>query len=125
MSSTLGDPTTLGAILVTMGVLSPEQLDEAVEAQENSSIDRQLGNQLVVMRFCDLGQVEEALQTQERMRKNGHSKALAVADIALARQKKLDAMTEEVLERSARVVRSATGQDHPAITPAVLAAEKV
>jgi len=121
MSHRQGDTTSLGAILVSMGAISPAQLDEAVEAQERSSLDMLIGNQLVVMQLCDLSQIEDALTKQARMRENGHSKALTVADIAVERRKRSDKTMQEVVERSARVVRSVTGRDHPAITSAMLA----
>jgi len=125
MSHRQGDTTSLGAILVSMGAISPSQLDEAVEAQERSSLDMLIGNQLVVMQMCELSQVEDALAKQARMRKNGHAKALAVADIAQERMRRAGKRLEEVVERSARVARSATGQDHPAITSTMLAEGEV
>lgn len=116
------DPTSLGAILVSMGTITQEELDMAVEMQERSSIERQLGNQLVVLDVCSNEQIDIALAAQEKMRKNPHEHAVAVADIALARKKRVNGERQKLQESGERVIRKAsTGTKHHAITPAMLA----
>jgi hypothetical protein len=116
------DPTSLGAILVSMGTITAEELAEAVEMQQRSSIERQIGNQLVVLDKCTAEQVDIALATQEKMRRGKHDQAVAVADIALARKKKCGADRRGLIARGERVARrTSTGEHFPALTPALLA----
>jgi hypothetical protein len=115
------DTTSLGAILVSMGVITEEELTAAVEFQWRSSMERLLGNQLVVMEVCSKEQVDEALRAQEKMRSGKYGHAVAVADIALARKKRMQEENKRFVETTDRVVKKVTGMDHPAISPPMLA----
>ncbi len=53
---------SLGQILTGFGIISEQQLDEALAAQKDSGL--RLGEQLQEMEFCDTGDVEWALSTQ-------------------------------------------------------------
>ena len=115
------DPTSIGAILLSMGTITEEELDMALEMQERSSIDRQLGNQLVVLDVCTNEQVDIALAAQMRMRKGDHERAVAVADIAVARKKRLCSESQRLRERGETVAKKATGSSYRAVTPSMLA----
>lgn len=115
------DTTSLGAILVSMGVITEEELTSAIEFQRRSSIEQLLGNQLVVMDVCSKEEVEQALAAQEKMRESPRGHAVTMCDIALARKREVQEEREKLAEKTDRVVRKVTGMDHPAITPAMLA----
>jgi hypothetical protein len=116
------DPTSLGCILVAMSAVTPDQLAEAVEQQERSSIEHLLGKLLVADGHCTNDQLEIALAAQEAMRsKDKRKQAMAVAEIAKHRKRGTNGARLRIIERSASIVKKATGQDHPAITPEMLA----
>jgi hypothetical protein len=115
------DPTSLGCILVAMSAVTPDQLAEAVDQQKRASIEHLLGKLLVADGHCTPEQLEIALAAQDAMRSKDRTKqAIAVAEIARHRKKKTNGARLRILERSASIVKKATGQDHPAITAEML-----
>lgn len=116
------DPTSLGCILIAMSAVTPDQLSEAVEQQRMSSIELLLGKLLVADGHCTGEQLEIALAAQEAMRsKDKRKQAMAVAEIATHRKRLANGARLRIIERSASIVKKATGQDHPAITAEMLA----
>jgi len=116
------DPTSIGAILIAMSAITPDQLAEAVEQQERSSLEHLLGKLLVADGHCTPDQLDIALAAQEAMRsKNKARQAIAVAEIAKQRKQKTNGARQRIIERSASIVKKATGQAHPAITPEMVA----
>jgi hypothetical protein len=105
-----------------MSAITPDQLSGAVELQETSTLEHLLGKLLVAEGDCTNEQLEVALAAQEAMRcKSKTKQALAVAEIAKYRKRGNNGAQRRVIERSASLVKKATGSDHPAITPALLA----
>jgi hypothetical protein len=116
------DPTSIGAILIAMSAITPEQLVEAVEQQERSTLEHLLGKLLVADGHCTSEQLDIALAAQEAMRsKDKKRQALAVAEIATVRKRGTNGARQRLIERSASIVRKATGQGHPAVAPEMLA----
>lgn len=116
------DPTSLGSILLKMGVLTQEELEMAVEMQERSSKELQLGNQLVAYEVCTREQIDIALRAQEQMRSEDNGdQALGVADIAQYRRRATSDERKKLVSRADEVVRKATGQVYPAVTAPLLA----
>ena len=113
------DATSIGAILVSMGTITEEDLHLAIHAQQNSSIEQLLGNQLVVMGLAKAGQVNLAMAAQKAMRSGSYERSMAVVDIAIARKKRTCAERRQVNARGKEVARK-TGQDHVAITDDML-----
>jgi hypothetical protein len=115
------DETSLGNVLVEMGILTPRQLQEALDRQENSTLEQLLGAVLVHFGFCTKDDVDAALSAQESLRSGKRVRhALAVADIAIARKNSNGARSRAIAS-GARFVRSATGSEFQAVTPGMLA----
>ena len=124
MTDSSGDPTSIGSILLQMGVVTPDQLVQAVEDQRKLQVDALLGKILVANGFCTAGQLEVAMAAQKSMRTGDEGdRAMAVADLAIARRrrKSIIATRDRIIQKGERVVRTITGEDHPAITPEMLA----
>lgn len=118
------DPTSIGAILIAMSAITPDQLAAAVEQQERSTLEHLLGKLLVADGHCSNDQLDIALAAQDAMRsKNKTKQALAVAEIAKQRKKGTNGARRRIIERSAAIVKKATGQNHQAITPEMMAAK--
>ena len=116
------DPTSIGCILVAMSAITPEQLQQVVEQQEQSSLEFLLGKLMVADGYCTREQLEIALAAQDAMRSRDKKKqALAITEIAMHRKRGTNGAQHRIIERSASIVRKATGQDHPAITQELLA----
>jgi hypothetical protein len=117
------DPTSLGAILVSMGTITDEDLSEAVEMLQRSSIERQIGNQLVVLDKCSTEQVDIALAAQEKMRSGKHGQAVAVVDIALARKKCTNEARRGLIKQGEEMARrtASAGGHHSVLASPMLA----
>jgi len=116
------DPTSLGAILVAMSAVTPEQLELAVEQQERATLEHLLGKLLVADGHCTHEQLEIALAAQEAMRSRDKKRqALAVAEIAKFRKRGTNGACKRLVERSVVIVKKATGPAHPVITAEMLA----
>jgi hypothetical protein len=118
------DPTSIGAILLNMGAVTEEQLEETIEEQQRLREDALLGRLLVARGYCTQDQFDIAMAAQKSMRDGGKaSRALAVADISLARsrRKSLLATRKRVIEKGQACVKHITGSQHVAITPTMLA----
>ena len=115
------DPTSLGLVLVEMGVITEDQLREAVERQENSTLEQLLGAVLVHEGFCKKEDIEAAISAQESMRRGKKVQhAMAVADLAIYR-KKTNGARDRAIASGARLVRTASGSGFKAVTPELLA----
>lgn len=115
------EDTSLGRLLVEMGAISEGQLREAVERQENSTLEQLLGAVLVHMGFCSKDEVESALSAQKSMRSGKKARhAMAVADLAIHR-KNVNGARDRAIASGARFVRTASGSEFQAITPGMLA----
>lgn len=118
------DPTSIGAILMSMGAVTQEQIEEVLEEQRRLREDALLGRLLVARGYCTEEQFNIAIAAQKSMR-NGDKerRALAVANISLARARRHSVIEtrKRVIEKGQAAVRSITGSAHQAITPAMLA----
>jgi hypothetical protein len=79
--------SSIGTILVRLGVIDEEQLQDALVYQSRASLDQMLGSVLVHKGFCTSEDIEEALALQKSLRKNPVHHAMAVADMAIKRRK--------------------------------------
>ncbi len=120
-ASAKDDATSLGNVLIEMGVISEVQLREAVERQENSSLEQLLGAVLVHQGYCSKEDVEAALSAQKSLRSGQRVKhALAVADLAIHRKTSNGARDRAIIS-GARFVRSASSPEYVAVTSEMLA----
>jgi hypothetical protein len=77
------DPTSIGLILVSMGMITEEQLAKVVELQERSTIDYLIGRLAISEGLITSDQLEDALSAQAGLRsKSKPKRALAQAKIA-------------------------------------------
>jgi hypothetical protein len=115
------DPTSLGNVLVELGLITPKQLADAVERQENSTIEQLLGAVLVHQGYCSKHDIETAMSAQKGLRKGKKiNQALAMADLAIQR-KRSNGARDRAIESGARFTRSTTGTTYPAVTAEMLA----
>jgi hypothetical protein len=117
------DPTSIGAILMSMGAVTQEQLEEVVEEQRRLREDALLGRLLVAKGYCTQEQFDIAMAAQKSMR-NGDKerRALAVADISLARSRRHSVIEtrQRIIQKGEQAVRRITNSEHKAITPDML-----
>jgi len=103
------DDTTLGAILLQMGVISLEQLDMALEKQDvarEKMASTRLGNILCDMELCPSEILDLAVKTQEGLRSGDKSdRAMAIASMASFRKKAMTAATNRMMATGDKIVR--------------------
>ena len=86
------DEAFLGTLLLELNIITETQLHEALDRQENTSIEQLLGSILVREGFCSVDDVILALKVQQSIR-GGDSKdskrlkALAFIDFAISCKK--------------------------------------
>lgn len=110
------DPTSIGAILVKMGVITEDELSLAVEEQENSSIEHLLGKLLVANGLCSMEQIEVALAAQQGMRsEEEHRQAVAIASIAMVRKKSVRKAGQAMISRGEEIANKTSSGIYPAV----------
>jgi hypothetical protein len=119
------DDTSIGAILLQLGILTPEQLEIALEKQHNSTFEERLGMVLVHIGFCSAEDVDLALSAQRSVRsaKEGdrdRQRAVAAIDLAISR-KRSNGARSNALQRGVEFIKHQTGDAFQAITPELLA----
>jgi hypothetical protein len=98
------DPTSLGAILISMGIISNEQLDQATEEQRAASPDEMLGAILIANRHITDKQLDMALSAQHGLRSTAKSaQAMANAEIAHTGVLRVMAMAARIRQKSTQV----------------------
>jgi hypothetical protein len=106
------DETNIGNILIKMGAISEDELSDAVEMQERSSIEVMLGKLLIANEICTREQISMALAAQKGLRSGDKPEAaLAIADIASYRKGRTNGKRDRVMEKA----RTATGDSYPAV----------
>jgi hypothetical protein len=79
------DPTSIGNILINLGVVTEQQLRAAVADKHRTAPDELLGLFMVGREIINREHLEKALKTQQQLRSNGKTaRALAQADVASA-----------------------------------------
>lgn len=127
MSLYKSDPTSIGAILLSMGAITCNQLDETIAEQLRLHEDALLGKLLVAAGYCSNKQLEIAIAAQQTLRNGDKTKkALALADLSIARRRRNSIVLQRgrIIDKGHRftaVAQSITSQDHVAITPHMLA----
>lgn len=98
------DPTSLGSILVSMGIISTEQLEQAAEEQRVASPDEMLGAILIANRLVTDKQLDIALSAQHGLRSSTkHAQAMANAEIAHTGVLRVMAMAARIRTKSTQV----------------------
>lgn len=118
------DPTSIGVILLNMGAVTKEQLEEVIEEQRRLREDALLGRLLIARGYCTQEQFNIAMAAQKSMRNGSKERrAMAVADISLARTRRNSVIQtrQRIIDKGRAAARSITSNDHVAIAPAMLA----
>lgn len=111
------DTTTVGAVLLAMGLITPGQLAAIVEEQNKSSVDELIGALMVKNRMISSEQLEMALSAQSGLRsKKKHTRAMAVGEIAKQSNGRVIALASTIREKSSAARRKVTGSEFKAIT---------
>jgi len=119
------DPTSLGAILLAMGIINSHQLECAVEEQADSSIEVMLGKLLIANGLISSDQLDMALSAQVGLRSRKRDvKAKAQAAIAEEGSAQVIALAASVREKSSAAKKRATGDTFPAVTAGLLSSKK-
>jgi hypothetical protein len=119
------DPTSIGSILVSMGVISIGQLNRAMEEQRTASRDVLIGKLLVAAGFISNEQLEVALNAQTGLRsKKPVVRANAQAEIAEQSSAAVVRIAGHLRKQSADTRRSRTGEGHEAVTDEMLCKRK-
>jgi hypothetical protein len=109
------DPTSIGSILVAMGVITEDQLNEVTS--EQNSIDILLGKLLVANGLISPVQLESALMSQQGLRSNKkHLKAIAQAKIAECGGGAVINFATQIRQQSTEIKKSVTGTEFPAVS---------
>ena len=107
------DPTSIGRILLLMGVVAPDDVAEAIERQKTENPDVLLGRLLVAAGVCTREQLDIAVAAQKGLRrKSDAAKACAMADVALFVKRE----GHDARQRFIHKARTATSDAHPIIT---------
>ncbi|MBU1891235.1 hypothetical protein KJ782_07195 [Patescibacteria group bacterium] len=118
------DPTSIGAILLSMGAVTPAQLEETIHEQRQLREDAMLGKLLVAKGYCTAAQFDVAIAAQKGLREGGpERRAMAVANISIARSRRHSVIEtrQRIIEKGNQVVRTVTSDEYPAITPEIIA----
>ena len=104
------DETSVGRVLIAMGVCSPGQVARAAELQRRATEEERLGIYLVAHGHISLEQLRMAISAQEGLRsKAKHKRALAQATIAQQSGAAVVRLADRVMGRAAEARRK-TGQ---------------
>lgn len=118
------DETSLGRILIAMGLCTPGQVSRAAELQRKSSTEDRIGIFLVAHGLISLEQLELALNAQEGLRsKARYKRALAQAAIAKQSGSSIVKLAGRVRGRAAEAKKQ-TGTEFPAVSLSVTEREK-
>lgn len=104
MKTPKDDPSSIGNILLKMGLVTKEQLDAVMNEQAHMREDLLMGNLMVAKGLITREQLEVALAAQQGMRKGGKSgQALAVAEVCLSHASNGRELRSRMLEKGATV----------------------
>lgn len=106
--------TTLGELLVVLGVITYEQRHVAGEAQRMSSRPMTFGEILVALNFCSQEQVDEAAELQGRLRsKQARERAEATHDVALRSKEVLGTARKQLVAAGKAIIQKIGTDDIP------------
>lgn len=115
---------SIGTILLRMKAITRAELTQVVREQEEMSADQLLGELLINRGFIDAAQLKVALDAQDGLRsRRPHVRAMAAARLAELSTQKVVHLAVVTQEESRTTRRSVTKEDHPAVTPEMMAAK--
>ena len=102
------DPTSLGAILLELGLVTHEQLEMVIKQQRLMREETMLGVLLVHNGILTQTELDIALSAQRGMREKSRIKqAMAVANIAIGRHRRqtLHDRRERIIEKGTQIIK--------------------
>jgi len=106
--------TTLGEILVVLGVISNTQRFAAMEYQQRATVPLTFGEILVGQGYCTREQVEEAARLQKGLRSDKpQEKAEAVYDVAKRSKEVLGETRRQLIATGKAIIEKAGTADIP------------
>jgi hypothetical protein len=119
------DPTSIGAILAAMGVITEEQLRDAVQEQHNVRMDVMLGKLLLADGIISARHLETALQSQQDLRSGKkHKRAMAQSRIAEQGVGAIMSLAAKLRSSVNEAKEKITGTEFPRITADMVAGKK-
>jgi len=119
------DTTSLGYILVAMGLVTPGQLAAVLEEQEKVSLELLIGKLMVANHMISTDQLDKALKIQEKLRsKNKSVRAKTQANIAQTGSANVIQLASRLRE-TVFELKKATTQNNPVITQEMLSKSKI
>lgn len=116
------DPTSLGAVLLELSLVTKEQLDNVIEQQRTMREETMLGVLLVHNGVLTQTELDIALSAQQSMREeNKPQQAIAVANLAIGRHRRptLLERRERIVQKGNFIARSLSG-DYPIVSTELL-----
>lgn len=114
--------TTLGEILVQMGLCTKDQIYEILISDHCQNRCGLFGELLISAGAITKSQLDKAMEVQAGLRSEDRCRtALATADIALVRKQDTNAKQRKLTERGEQMAKRVTATNNPAITSQVLA----
>lgn len=99
------DPTSIGSILLHMGLITDEQLWDALLFQKTAVLKQPLGDILVDCGYCTRATLDMAAEAQLGLRSEKKvDKAAAVATVAQARKGVQQAAVQTIVQRGRDLV---------------------
>ena len=111
------DNTTLGYILVELGLITDEQLHQIIDLQLKIREESKLGKLCVEQGICTEEQVHLALEEQQRLRTTDpRERALLVAEMAVRRKRRKTLVEQRgrVIDKGEQVFKSIS-DEYPVI----------
>ncbi len=100
------DDSSIGVILLAMGLIDQDQLQNALSAQRKEREQHRLGSLLQDMGAVSLDDIELAIKVQEGSRSKKHGeRAIAAATVAQQRRKHASRASKRLTERTKEFVR--------------------
>lgn len=118
----MNERTSLGAILMEMGVIEKDKLVDAIEMQRLIREEARLGKLLVENGFCSAADVKEALLKQKKLRESDHAHgAIEVADVVIKRRRSKSMVQQQsrLMEKAEQVVKRIS-DEYLQVTPEML-----
>jgi hypothetical protein len=110
------EASTLGSILIALGYVSRDQLENSAREQAAMSKEELIGRMLVVRGELDPGHLEKALELQCRLRsKKCHVRAIAQAELAEQTSQRTIELAKELRIETAKVRRESSGLGYPSV----------
>jgi|WetSurMetagenome_2_1015567.scaffolds.fasta_scaffold1228703_1 hypothetical protein len=106
--------TTIGEILVSMGVLTEKQRSTAMDYQRLHTKSQTFGEVLVQLGYCTLEEIDVALGFQKKLRsEKPQERAVATYDVAKLSKEKVGEARRQLIATGRAIIEKAGTSDIP------------